>query len=215
VQLTVPLRGGWRAWAGVRGGFERALADPSGFAIATAGLASEHRRGADYVRVTVGWRSMPVTLLTRWRWRGTLSPVPRRTTLMARMSPLPWPRCGPGRLSPASASALSEAAGPRTTGITSNASFLGEGNARSGVVAGAALADHCDRFPSIELPFLHIGLSVQHAFGEPGGPGEPSGKHLYSGRRCGDDVPKTGSSTLTHQITEGTAYTWRRRYRPC
>src|SRR5580704_19107127 len=53
VQLTVPRRGGWRAWAGIRGGFESALADPSGFAIAGAELASEHRRGADYVRVTV------------------------------------------------------------------------------------------------------------------------------------------------------------------
>ena len=53
VQLTVPRRGGWRAWAGIRGGFERALAAPSGFAVAAAELASEHRRGADYVRVTV------------------------------------------------------------------------------------------------------------------------------------------------------------------
>ena len=49
----MPRRGGWRAWGGVRSGFERALADPSGFAIAEAELASEHRRGADYVRVTV------------------------------------------------------------------------------------------------------------------------------------------------------------------
>jgi len=53
VRLTVPRRGGWRAWAGVCGGFERALADPSGFAIAGAEVASEHRRGADYVQVTV------------------------------------------------------------------------------------------------------------------------------------------------------------------
>jgi hypothetical protein len=53
VQLTVPRRGGWRAWGTVRGAFERALADPPGFAIAAAELASEHRRGADYVRVTV------------------------------------------------------------------------------------------------------------------------------------------------------------------
>jgi hypothetical protein len=29
------------------------------------------------------WRSMPVTLLTRWRSRGTPSPASRRTTLMA------------------------------------------------------------------------------------------------------------------------------------
>jgi hypothetical protein len=46
-------------------------------------------------------------------------------------------------------------------------------------------------------------------------PGEPRGMRLHSSRRCGDDVRKTGSSTLMHQITEGTAYTWRRRYRPC
>ena len=41
------------AWGPVRGGFERALADPPGSAIAAAEIASEHRRGADYVRVTV------------------------------------------------------------------------------------------------------------------------------------------------------------------
>ena len=33
--------------------FERALADPPDPAIATAEIASEHRRGADYVRVTI------------------------------------------------------------------------------------------------------------------------------------------------------------------
>ncbi len=53
VQLTVPRRGGWRAWGSIRGGFERALADPSSPAVASAELASEHRRGADYVRVTI------------------------------------------------------------------------------------------------------------------------------------------------------------------
>ena len=53
VQLTVPRRGGWRAWGSVRGGFERALADPPDSAIAVAEIASEHRGGADYVRVTV------------------------------------------------------------------------------------------------------------------------------------------------------------------
>ena len=53
VQLTAPRRGGWRAWGPVRGGFERALADPPGSAIAAAEIASEHRRGADYVRVTI------------------------------------------------------------------------------------------------------------------------------------------------------------------
>jgi hypothetical protein len=53
VQLTAPRRGGWRAWGSVSAGFERALADPPGAAIAAAEIASEHRRGADYVRVTV------------------------------------------------------------------------------------------------------------------------------------------------------------------
>ena len=50
---TVPRRGGWRAWGPVRVGFERALADPPGSAIAAAEIASEHRRGAEYVRVTI------------------------------------------------------------------------------------------------------------------------------------------------------------------
>ena len=49
----MPRRGGWRAWGPVRGGLERALADPPDPAIATAEIASEHRRGADHVRVTV------------------------------------------------------------------------------------------------------------------------------------------------------------------
>jgi hypothetical protein len=50
VRLMVPRRGGWRAWAAARTGFERALADP---AVTAADVASEHRRGADYVRVTI------------------------------------------------------------------------------------------------------------------------------------------------------------------
>ena len=51
MQLTVPRR---LAWLGpVRAGFERALADPPGSAIASAEIASEHRRGAGSVRVTV------------------------------------------------------------------------------------------------------------------------------------------------------------------
>ena len=53
VQLTVPRRGGWRAWGSMRGGFERALADPPSPAVASAEIASEHRRGADYVRVRI------------------------------------------------------------------------------------------------------------------------------------------------------------------
>jgi hypothetical protein len=53
VRLTVPRRGGWRTWGAVRADFERALADPVDPAIATGEIASELRRGADYVRVTI------------------------------------------------------------------------------------------------------------------------------------------------------------------
>ncbi len=53
MRLTVPRRGGWRAWGAVRADFERALADPVDPAIASAQIASELRRGVDYVRVTV------------------------------------------------------------------------------------------------------------------------------------------------------------------
>ena len=53
VRLTVPHRGGWRAWGLLRADFERALADAPDPAIASAEIASELRRGADYVRVTV------------------------------------------------------------------------------------------------------------------------------------------------------------------
>jgi hypothetical protein len=53
VRLTVPRRGGWRAWGAVRADFERALAALADPAIATAEIASELRRGADYVRVTL------------------------------------------------------------------------------------------------------------------------------------------------------------------
>ena len=53
VRLTVPRRDGWRAWGAVRADFEKALSligDPS---VAAAEIASEHRRGANYVRVTL------------------------------------------------------------------------------------------------------------------------------------------------------------------
>ena len=53
MRLTVPRRGGWRAWGAVRADFERALADPVDPAIASAEIASELRRAPDYVRVTV------------------------------------------------------------------------------------------------------------------------------------------------------------------
>ena len=70
VQLTVPCRGGWRAWGPLRGGFKRALADPPGPAVAAAEIASEHRRGADYVRVriamTVDGRDVADALAIAW-----------------------------------------------------------------------------------------------------------------------------------------------------
>jgi hypothetical protein len=53
VRLTVPRRGGWRAWGAVRADFEQALADPADPAIAPAEIASELRRGSGYVRVTL------------------------------------------------------------------------------------------------------------------------------------------------------------------
>jgi hypothetical protein len=53
VRLTVPRRGGWRAWGAARADFERALADRADPAIASAEIASELRRGANYVRVRV------------------------------------------------------------------------------------------------------------------------------------------------------------------
>ena len=46
MRLTVPRRGGWRAWGTVRAYFEHALAAPAGPAIASAEIASELRRGA-------------------------------------------------------------------------------------------------------------------------------------------------------------------------
>ncbi len=46
-------RGGWRAWGAVRADFERALADPADPAVASAEIASDFRRGAGYVRVTL------------------------------------------------------------------------------------------------------------------------------------------------------------------
>ena len=59
VRLTVPRRGGWQAWGAVRADFEHGLADPADPAIASAEIASELRRGADYVRVTVALTSIP------------------------------------------------------------------------------------------------------------------------------------------------------------
>ena len=53
VTLTVPRRGGWRAWGAIRSDFEAALADPSDPSVLEAGITSERRRGADYVRVVM------------------------------------------------------------------------------------------------------------------------------------------------------------------
>lgn len=53
VRIDVPRRGGWHAWGTVRADFERALASLVGLAVLAAGIASEHRRGAGYARVTL------------------------------------------------------------------------------------------------------------------------------------------------------------------
>ena len=55
VRLTVPRRGGWRVWGAVRADFERGLADAADPAIVSAEIASELRRGADYVQVTIAF----------------------------------------------------------------------------------------------------------------------------------------------------------------
>jgi hypothetical protein len=52
VRLSVPRRGGWRAWGAVRGEFERRLAE-QGTAAVAARVDSEVRRGRDYVRVVI------------------------------------------------------------------------------------------------------------------------------------------------------------------
>ena len=49
MRLAVPRRGGWRAWGAVRADFEHALAAPADPPIASAEIASELRRGADYL----------------------------------------------------------------------------------------------------------------------------------------------------------------------
>jgi hypothetical protein len=53
VTLTVPRRGGWRSWRAVRSNFQAALTEPADPAVIEAEIASEQRRGADYVRVVV------------------------------------------------------------------------------------------------------------------------------------------------------------------
>jgi len=53
VRLSVPRRGGWRAWATARGEFERRLAEQESAAVLAARIDSEVRRGRDHVRVVV------------------------------------------------------------------------------------------------------------------------------------------------------------------
>ena len=55
VRLSVPRRGGWRAWGPIRGGFERRLGEQESAAVA-ARVDSEVRRGRDYVRVVMVMR---------------------------------------------------------------------------------------------------------------------------------------------------------------
>ena len=66
MRLTVPCRGGWRAWGAVRADFERVLADPVDPAIVSAEIASGLRRGADYVRVTVAATDVADALDIAW-----------------------------------------------------------------------------------------------------------------------------------------------------
>ena len=51
VRLSVPRRGGWRAWGAVSGEFERRLGEQEGEAVTAARVDSEVRRGRDYLRV--------------------------------------------------------------------------------------------------------------------------------------------------------------------
>ena len=66
VRLSVPRRGGRRAWGTVRAGFERAPADPADPAITAAEIASEHRRGADYVALAVAAADVADALTIAW-----------------------------------------------------------------------------------------------------------------------------------------------------
>jgi hypothetical protein len=173
VQLTVPRRGGWRAWGSVRADFERALADPPDPAIAAAEIASEHRRGADYVRVTIAMtvdaRDVADALAIAWdAFTGVAADDLNGwdvTAAAAEVQPGP-PLAG----DPVRGRAI-RSGRPISQGITSK-HLPGSENARSGVVVVAAgtQGDPHDRLPPIDLPFPHIGLSVQHSSGGPRGP---------------------------------------------
>ena len=53
VRLTVPRRGGWRAWGAVRGTFEHRLAEQGSDVVLAPRIDRELRRGRDYVMATV------------------------------------------------------------------------------------------------------------------------------------------------------------------
>jgi len=53
VRLTVPRRGGWRAWGAVRGTFEHRLAGQGNDVVLAPRIDRELRRGRDYVRVVI------------------------------------------------------------------------------------------------------------------------------------------------------------------
>lgn len=53
VRLSVPRRGGWRAWGAVSAQFERGLAGQESVVVIGPHVEGETRRGRDYVRVTV------------------------------------------------------------------------------------------------------------------------------------------------------------------
>ena len=76
MQLSVPRRGGWRAWGAVRADFERALAGAAGPAVAAAEVASELRRGTDYVRVSVAFTVVTTDVADAVAIRGTPSAAP-------------------------------------------------------------------------------------------------------------------------------------------
>jgi hypothetical protein len=53
VRLSIPRRGGWRAWGAASGNFERRLTEQETAAVIAPHIEGETRRGREYVRVTV------------------------------------------------------------------------------------------------------------------------------------------------------------------
>ena len=70
VCLSVPRRGGWRAWGPLRAEFGRRLSEQEGMPLIAARVDSEVRRGRDYVRVvtvmTVGAADVAEALDLAW-----------------------------------------------------------------------------------------------------------------------------------------------------